>query len=271
MDLSKVIYEQYKLNLESVELLQDTDDLVYKITDKNQQHYTVKIQRKLNRTNDISELCNWLDFLSKTVTFNFPIPLRNVNDCFQSQIQDESQAIYNFVVYRWVDGEPISKYMNKQNNQKIGALMAQLHNASSLYNRNATALNRYDRKWLRDCFQKSKLIFMNLSFKDTKFIIEALKNLINTYNQRLEEIEDNDEYDDEASELGNDALFLESLCSELETNLKENKTSYLNTQQTTQSLDNLLNSVLQLSINERLLLVEAISESIRNDGRLKAS
>lgn len=56
MDLSKVIYEQYKLNLESVELLQDTDDLVYKITDKNQQHYTVKIQRKLNRTNDISDL-----------------------------------------------------------------------------------------------------------------------------------------------------------------------------------------------------------------------
>lgn len=47
--------------------------------------------------------------------------------------------------------------------------------------------------------------------------------------------------------------------------------TYLNTQQTTQSLDNILNSVLQLSINERLLLVEAISESIRNDGRLKAS
>ncbi len=187
MDLSKVIYEQYKLNIENVKLLQDTDYLMYKITDNNQQHYTVKIQRKLNRTNDkLSDLCNWLNFLSKTVTFNFPILLRNINDCFQSQIQDESQAIYNFVVYRWVDGEPISKYMNKQNNQKIGALMAQLHNASSLYNRNATALDRYDQKWLRDCFQKSKLIFMNLSFKDTKFIIEALKNLINTYNQRLE-------------------------------------------------------------------------------------
>lgn len=62
---------------------------------------------------------------------------------------------------------------------------------------------------------------MNLSFKDTKFIIEALNNLINKYNQRLEEIENNDRYDDEASELGNDALFLESLRTELENNLNE--------------------------------------------------
>lgn len=108
---------------------------------------------------------------------------------------------------------------------------------------------------------------MNLSFKDTKFIIEALNNLINKYNQRLEEIEDNDEYDDEASELGNDALFLESLRTELENNLNENKTYSL----ATTYADNLLNSVLKLSINERLLLVEAISESIRNDSRLKAS
>lgn len=115
---------------------------------------------------------------------------------------------------------------------------------------------------------------MNLSFKDTKFIIEALNHLINTYNKRLEEIED----DDEASELGNDTLFLESLCTELENNLNENKTYFLATLSNTHQkedkttyADSLLNSVIQLSINERLLLVEAISESIRNDSRLKAS
>ena len=57
---------------------------------------------------------------------------------------------------------------------------------------------------------------MNLSFKDTKFIIEALNHLINSYNQRLSEIEDLEEHEDEASELGNDTVFLESLCTELE-------------------------------------------------------
>ncbi|MEM8721632.1 MAG: phosphotransferase [Cyanobacteria bacterium P01_G01_bin.39] len=152
MNLLNVIYQQYKLKIESYELLQETDDLVYKIIDDCQQHYTVKIHRKkLSRTNDrLSDLCNWLDFLSETVTFYFPLPLRNVNDSFQSQIQDKSGIIYDFVVYRWVNGEPISKHMNQQNNHKIGALIAQLHNASFRYDRNATALTRYDEKWLRD-------------------------------------------------------------------------------------------------------------------------
>ncbi|MEB3219436.1 MAG: hypothetical protein VKN72_24815 [Nostocales cyanobacterium 94392] len=119
---------------------------------------------------------------------------------------------------------------------------------------------------------------MNLSFKDTKFIVEALKELINRYNERLEEIEDNDEFDDEASELSNDTLFLESLLTDLENNLNKNKTYSLSVssnnyyqKQGTKSLDILFNLVVQLSINERLLFVEAISESIRNDNRLKAS
>lgn len=119
---------------------------------------------------------------------------------------------------------------------------------------------------------------MNLSFKDTKFIIEALNLLINTYNQRLEEIEDNIEYDDEASELSNDTLFLESLCTELETHLENSKTYSVSKlsdnyhqKSEVKTLDSLLNSVNQLSISERLLLVEGISQSIRDDERLKAS
>ena len=82
MNLLNVISQQYKLKLESWELLQETDDLVYKIIDNCQQHYIVKIHRKkLSRTNNkLLDLCNWLDFLSETVTFNFPLPLRNVNE-----------------------------------------------------------------------------------------------------------------------------------------------------------------------------------------------
>ncbi len=119
---------------------------------------------------------------------------------------------------------------------------------------------------------------MNLSFKDTKFIIEALNHLINTYNKRLSEIEDLEEYEDEASDLGNDTLFLESLCATLEATLNNHKTDSLPTvsnisyqQEKVISPDSLMNSVLQLSIHQRLLLLEAISESIRHDNNLKAS
>jgi hypothetical protein len=114
---------------------------------------------------------------------------------------------------------------------------------------------------------------MNLSFKDTKFIIKALNHLQSVYNKRLSDIEDREEYEDEASELENDILFLESLVTEIEKTLNNNqtKTTIPYKKQKTTYDDNLVNLVLQLPINERLLLVEAISESIRHDNSLKAS
>lgn len=53
---------------------------------------------------------------------------------------------------------------------------------------------------------------MNLSPKAIRFIIEALDYRIEAYQQRLQ-VEDLDE--NEASDISNDALFLESLRQEL--------------------------------------------------------
>lgn len=57
---------------------------------------------------------------------------------------------------------------------------------------------------------------MNLSFKDTKFILEAINHLLERYNSRLSQIEELEEYEDEASNLENDSMFLESLKLEIE-------------------------------------------------------
>ncbi|OCR01244.1 hypothetical protein BCD67_25610 [Oscillatoriales cyanobacterium USR001] len=61
---------------------------------------------------------------------------------------------------------------------------------------------------------------MNLSFKDFRFIIEALEHQINTYQARLQVIEDVDE--DEAADLGNDIKFLELLLADMKRNLDHN-------------------------------------------------
>jgi hypothetical protein len=53
---------------------------------------------------------------------------------------------------------------------------------------------------------------MKLSYKDTKFIIDAINNLLAVYATRIES-EDIDE--DETSDLGNDSIFLDSLRSNL--------------------------------------------------------
>ncbi len=63
---------------------------------------------------------------------------------------------------------------------------------------------------------------MNLSFKDLRFIIEALENQINPYQERLQVIEDVDE--DEAADLGNEIKFLELLLADMNRGLEQNTT-----------------------------------------------
>jgi len=63
---------------------------------------------------------------------------------------------------------------------------------------------------------------MNLSFKDLRFIIEAIEHQINAYQERLQVIEDVD--DNEAADIGNDIRFLELLHADM-TTILEPKTS----------------------------------------------
>ena len=116
---------------------------------------------------------------------------------------------------------------------------------------------------------------MNLSFKDTKFILEAINHLLERYNSRLLQIEELEEYEDEASDLENDSMFLESLKLEIEKTIELEEPIKLNNvdsqTESPKNLESLTESTLQLSINERLLLVEAITQSIRKETNLIAS
>jgi hypothetical protein len=106
---------------------------------------------------------------------------------------------------------------------------------------------------------------MKLSFKDVKFIIEAIENLIKVYEERLNsEIID----DDEISDIGNGCMFLEALSLDLANNLKQdlsNKDDTSSQDLTIFSTQDLMKPVLQLPINQRLILVDFITESIRQE------
>lgn len=114
---------------------------------------------------------------------------------------------------------------------------------------------------------------MKFSFKDLKFISQALENLLNKYDSRLEEIEDIEECEDEASDLDNDYLFVESLKKEIEKSISQKQLVDSNNSLPTveQNLESIIKSASHLSINERLLLVEAITQSIRKESNLIAS
>ncbi|MDZ8188602.1 MAG: hypothetical protein RMX96_27575 [Nostoc sp. ChiSLP02] len=81
---------------------------------------------------------------------------------------------------------------------------------------------------------------MALSFKDIQFIIEAIDRLIEKYQERLNEIEDINE--DEASDLGNNTMFLESLRRKLANSLNNstNAKAFVVNEAVQASLDTLL-------------------------------
>ncbi|MEG4247143.1 hypothetical protein [Microcoleus sp. Pol10D4] len=117
---------------------------------------------------------------------------------------------------------------------------------------------------------------MNLSFKDLRFIIEAIEHQINAYQERLQVIEDVDE--DEAADLGNDIKFLELLHADMTTTLEQNtkplsfdesfspdrNDNYSENSQNL-SFQELVKLTLKLSVSERLFLVEAITSSVRQE------
>lgn len=73
---------------------------------------------------------------------------------------------------------------------------------------------------------------------------------------------------DEISDIGNDCMFLEALRVDLENNLKQNLPENKNSLQPDLlklSAQDLKPSVLQLPISQRLVLVDAITESIRQE------
>ena len=119
---------------------------------------------------------------------------------------------------------------------------------------------------------------MNLSFKDLRFIIKALENQINAYQERLQVIEDVDE--DEAADLGNNIKFLELLHADMTITLEQNTSVKTlssgegsspdkndNFSETSQNLSfqELVGLTLKLSLSERLFLVEAITSSVRQE------
>jgi hypothetical protein len=110
---------------------------------------------------------------------------------------------------------------------------------------------------------------MDLSFKDIKFMIEAVDNLMVKYQERINQIEDSDEYEDEVSDLGNDIMFLSSLRKKIDESLNDSVSPQSNT-----SIFKLLSISLfrSLSIGTRKYSKEEITKpkSKHLEARIKA-
>lgn len=108
-----------------------------------------------------------------------------------------------------------------------------------------------------------------LSFKDIQFILEGLEQLLNNYKEKIKNLENIEDYEDEVSDLSNDSLFLEELIKDLQN--QQNQEFFLLVSKPDLSkmdLDELIQQGKQLSINERFILVAALTSSIREEYNL---
>ena len=113
---------------------------------------------------------------------------------------------------------------------------------------------------------------MKLSFKDTQFVLEAIDSLVSKYQEILEQPSTTE---DEASDLGNDLMFIQSLHQSLTTSLEntsaENSPNLSIAPLTYEivspnlSGQELTETVLRISIEKRLALIDAITQSIRQE------
>ncbi len=105
-----------------------------------------------------------------------------------------------------------------------------------------------------------------LSFKDIQFIIEALEALVKIYTERIQELEALENYEDEISDLSNDSLFLQELITDLQ-NQQTQELALLVPEVNFKKmdLDTLIKQMKKLSIDKKLILVESLTSSIREE------
>ena len=108
-----------------------------------------------------------------------------------------------------------------------------------------------------------------LSFKDIQFIIEALEALVKIYTERIQQLETLENDEDEISDLSNDSLFLQELITDLQ-NQQTQELALLVPEGNFKKmdLDTLIKQMKNLSIDEKLILVESLTSSIREEYNL---
>ena len=77
-------------------------------------------------------------------------------------------------------------------------------------------------------------------------MIEAIDNLMAKYQERINQIEDSNEDEDEVSDLGNDIMFLLSLRKKIDENLNDSINPKVNTTALTRFVSNRRNKVIKI-------------------------
>lgn len=134
--------EQYGLGEASYRVLQDLENTVLKATLEDRQ-FGVHICAQDVEREQLEVNLDWLEALARDTALIVPQPFRNTSGERITTLEDRWA-----VVFRWVEGEPVSKHMNLEAAHAIGRLTATLHNHAQSYTPLHTTSSSFDLAWL---------------------------------------------------------------------------------------------------------------------------
>ena len=140
-DIATTALSRYSINLSSVDLLNKSDGVTFRVTSRcPTSAYVLRIHNSGSEyrssiyfQKDVIESCMiWLDALHRDSEVVVQEPVKNIDGEWVTEFPDsQSGAIIRCSLVRWIEGETISGDHTEESSRKVGVLMAKLHKHTS--------------------------------------------------------------------------------------------------------------------------------------------
>jgi Ser/Thr protein kinase RdoA (MazF antagonist) len=192
--LAEAALQQYSLGTGTLTFIQHNAGIVFRVTAETTGHqYLLKLHKRVGAGDDPSAAqlepgLHWLAALSQASDVVVQVPIPTIQGQFVGQIKVASDiSSINCTLQEWLDGSLLNRDFTLDEAQKLGKLMAKLHNFSRTYPlMDASAAMRHDRHALENDIDllRTTLDTTILSHHDFDIIVTA-KQRITEYMTQL--------------------------------------------------------------------------------------
>ncbi len=180
MKIIELVESYYEIRISKKKLIQNIDDQVFLITDKDNKKYKFKIINDPTsiKENQLEIITDWIQYLDDNLETTFPKAIKSKIGKYSFEV-NENQQRKTGVLYEWLDWPVIDRYTEK-NMEKLGALLGEIHKFTEKYHIRSQRVKTVNKNWIIDdalkAFENSE-IFINLTKNERSRLIENLHRL----------------------------------------------------------------------------------------------
>ncbi|MDB4868047.1 MAG: hypothetical protein JWR03_2380 [Cohnella sp.] len=123
--------QQYEVHPSHVQFIQVSDHITYQVRTTTGQRYLLRLHSHLKSKEEVLSEIEWLGALSRRGNLVVPEGVDNRNGAHVTEIRTKNGFQNNVTVMKWIEGEHLKGDLTESQINKMGVLMAKLHDASS--------------------------------------------------------------------------------------------------------------------------------------------